>query len=72
MMGSSDDEHRGGLADAAGRAAFFPARAAARAWRGPLEEVVDEVLYDKLKSLANLCGPPKARRRAGDLVEELL
>jgi RDD family len=44
MMASSDDERRAGLADAAGRAAFFPARAAARAWRGPLEEVVDEVL----------------------------
>jgi uncharacterized RDD family membrane protein YckC len=41
---ASDDEQRSGLADAAGRAAFFPARAAARAWRGPLEEVVDEVL----------------------------
>jgi uncharacterized RDD family membrane protein YckC len=44
VMTSSDDEPRSGLADAAGRAAFFPARAAARAWRGPLEEVVDEVL----------------------------
>ncbi len=43
-MASSDDEPRSGLADAAGRAAFFPARAAARAWRGPLEEAVDEVL----------------------------
>jgi uncharacterized RDD family membrane protein YckC len=44
MMTSSDDERRAGLADAAGRAAFFPARAAARAWRGPLEDAVDEVL----------------------------
>jgi uncharacterized RDD family membrane protein YckC len=44
MMGSTDDERRAGLADAAGRAAFFPARAAARAWRGPLEDAVDEVL----------------------------
>ena len=43
-MASSDDEPRSGLADAAGRAAFFPARAAARVWRGPLEEAVDEVL----------------------------
>jgi uncharacterized RDD family membrane protein YckC len=43
-MAPSDDEHRYGLAGAAGRAAFFPARAAARAWRGPIEEVVDEVL----------------------------
>ena len=43
-MGADDDEPRSGLADAAGRAAFFPARAAARVWRGPLEEAVDEVL----------------------------
>ena len=43
-MASKDDEQRSGLADAAGRAAFFPARAAARAWRGPLEEAVDQVL----------------------------
>ena len=43
-MANSDDEPRSGLADAAGRAAFFPARAAARVWRGPLEEAVDEVL----------------------------
>ena len=43
-MARRDDEPRSGLADAAGRAAFFPARAAARAWRGPLEEAVDEVL----------------------------
>jgi uncharacterized RDD family membrane protein YckC len=43
-MASRDDEQRAGFADAAGRAAFFPARAAARAWRGPLEDAVDEVL----------------------------
>ena len=43
-MAKRDAEPRSGLADAAGRAAFFPARAAARAWRGPLEEAVDEVL----------------------------
>jgi uncharacterized RDD family membrane protein YckC len=43
-MANRDDEPRSGLADAAGRAAFFPARAAARVWRGPLEEAVDEVL----------------------------
>lgn len=41
---ASDDEQRSGLGDAAGRAAFFPARAAARAWRGPIEEAIDEVL----------------------------
>jgi uncharacterized RDD family membrane protein YckC len=39
-----DDSRRSGLADAAGRAAFFPARAAARVWRGRLEETADEVL----------------------------
>ena len=44
MTARRDNERRAGLADAAGRAAFFPARAAARAWRGPLEEVADEVL----------------------------
>ena len=43
-MASSDDEQRSGLADAAGRAAFFPARAAARAWREQLEAAVDEML----------------------------
>ena len=43
-MTSNDDEHRSGLTEAAGRAAFYPARAAARAWRGRLEEAADEVL----------------------------
>jgi uncharacterized RDD family membrane protein YckC len=43
-MGVSEDEQRSGLADAVGRAAFFPARAAARAWRDELEAAVDEVL----------------------------
>ena len=43
-MATKDDEQRPSLADAAGRAAFFPARAAARAWRGPLEAAVDEVM----------------------------
>jgi uncharacterized RDD family membrane protein YckC len=43
-MASKDDEHRSGLGDAAGRAALYPARAAARAWRGRLEEAADEVL----------------------------
>jgi uncharacterized RDD family membrane protein YckC len=41
---TSDDEERSGLADAAGRAAFFPARMAARAVRGQLEEAAEEVL----------------------------
>ena len=43
-MTSDDDERRSGLADAAGRAALFPARAAAQAWRGRLEEAADEIL----------------------------
>jgi uncharacterized RDD family membrane protein YckC len=43
-MAANDDEHRSGLADAAARAAFFPARKAARAWRGQLEEAADEVM----------------------------
>jgi uncharacterized RDD family membrane protein YckC len=38
------DRSRPGLADAAGRAALFPARAAARAWRGRIEDAADEVL----------------------------
>ncbi len=44
VVTAKDDEQRHGLADAAGRAAFFPARAAARVWRGPLEAAVDEVM----------------------------
>ncbi len=43
-MASSADNDRSGLTDAAGRAAFFPARAAARVWRGQIEEAADEVL----------------------------
>jgi uncharacterized RDD family membrane protein YckC len=44
VTASNDEEQRSGLAAAAGRAAFFPARAAAHAWRGRLEEAADEVL----------------------------
>ena len=43
-MASSDHEQRSGLAGAAGRAAFFSARTAARAWRDEFESAVDEVL----------------------------
>ena len=64
-MASKDDEQRSGLADAAGRAAFFPARAAARAWRGPLEEAVDEVL--SAPEIARVLD----RALAGSLPEEL-
>ena len=41
---ASPDEQRSGLGDAAGRAAMFSARAAARVWRDQLEEAVDDVL----------------------------
>ncbi len=44
MTVPTDDDQRSGLADAAGRAALFPARAAARVWRDQLEAAVDEVL----------------------------
>ena len=64
-MAPRDDEPRSGLADAAGRAAFFPARAAARAWRGPIEEAVDEVL--SAPELARVVD----RALAGSLPEEL-
>ena len=60
-----DNERKPGLADAAGRAAFFPARAAARAWRGPIEEAVDEVL--SAPEIARVMD----RALAGSLPEEL-
>ena len=65
MVTSEDDEHRSGLTDAAGRVAFFPARAAARAWRGPLEGAVDEVLA--APEIARVLD----RALAGSLPEEL-
>jgi uncharacterized RDD family membrane protein YckC len=64
-MESKDDRERSGLAHTAGRAAFFPARAAARAWRGPLEEAVDEVL--SAPEIARVVD----RALAGSLPEEL-
>jgi uncharacterized RDD family membrane protein YckC len=64
-MASKEDERRLGLADVAGRAAFFPARAAARAWRGPIEEAVDGVL--SAPELARVID----RALAGPLPEEL-
>jgi uncharacterized RDD family membrane protein YckC len=63
-MASSDDEQRSNLADAAGRAAFYPARAAARAWRERLEEAADEVL--SAPEIARVVD----RALAGDLPEE--
>ena len=65
LVMANDDERRAGLADAAGRAAFFPARAAARAWRGPIEEAVDEVL--SAPEIARVVD----RALAGSLPEEI-
>ncbi len=65
-MAHEDEEHRAGLAGAAGRAAFFPARAAARAWRRPLEDAVDEVL--SAPEIARVVD----RALAGPLPEELV
>ena len=62
---SKDDKRKPGLADAAGRAAFYPARAAARAWRGPIEEAVDEVL--SAPEIARVID----RALAGSLPEEI-
>jgi uncharacterized RDD family membrane protein YckC len=64
-MASKNNKRRSGLADAAGRAAFLPARAAARAWRVPLEEAVDEVL--SAPEIARVLD----RALAGSLPEEL-
>jgi uncharacterized RDD family membrane protein YckC len=64
-MASKDNKHRSGLTDAAGRAAFFPARAAARVWRGPIEEAVDEVL--SAPEIARVVD----RALAGSLPEEI-
>lgn len=65
MMASKHNERRSGLTDAAGRVAFFPARVAARAWRGPLEEAADEVL--STPEIARVLD----RALAGSLPEEL-
>jgi uncharacterized RDD family membrane protein YckC len=62
---ANDDSQRSGFADAAGRAAFFPARAAARVWRGRLEETADEVL--SAPEVARVLD----RALAGSLPEEL-
>src|SRR5438045_1354689 len=43
-MALHPDGQRSGLADTAGRAALYPARMAARAWRGRLESAADDVL----------------------------
>jgi uncharacterized RDD family membrane protein YckC len=43
-MPSGPDDSSSGLTQTAGRAALFPARTAARAWRDQLETAIDEVL----------------------------
>ncbi len=60
-MARADGRSRFG---AAGRLAFFPARAAARVSRGPLEAAADEHLVPELSKLAD-------RAMASDLPEEL-
>jgi uncharacterized RDD family membrane protein YckC len=64
-MASKNDEHHSGLADAAERAALFPARAAARVFRGSIEDAVDEVL--SAPEIARVVD----RALAGSLPEEL-
>ena len=64
-MAPKDDKQRSGLADAAGRAALFPARAAAHAWREPIEEAVDEIL--SAPEIARVVD----RALAGSLPEEI-
>ncbi|HSL63213.1 MAG TPA: RDD family protein [Gaiellaceae bacterium] len=64
-MARADDERRLGLSDAAGRAALFPARAAARVWRDQLEVAADEVL--SAPEVARVID----RALAGSLPEEL-
>jgi hypothetical protein len=64
-VASDEERDRSGLADVAGRAAFFPARAAARAWRAPIEHAADEVLSSP--EIARIVD----RALAGPLPEEL-
>jgi uncharacterized RDD family membrane protein YckC len=64
-MASDDEQQRPGLADAAGRAALFPARAAARAWRAPIEQAAEEFL--SAPEIARIVD----RALAGPLPEEL-
>ena len=54
-----------GFGERAGRAAFRPARAAARAWRGPIEQAVDEIL--SAPEIARVVD----RALAGSLPEEI-
>ena len=64
-MATRRNRRRAGLADSAGRAALFPARVAARAWRGRLESAADEVL--SAPEIARVVD----RALAGSLPEEI-
>jgi uncharacterized RDD family membrane protein YckC len=64
-MAGPENRKRAGLADSAGRAAFYPARVAARAWRGRIESAAEDVV--SAPELARLVD----RALAGPLPEEL-
>jgi uncharacterized RDD family membrane protein YckC len=64
-MSAPDDERPSGIAHSAGRAAFFPARVAAKAWRGRLESAADDVL--SAPEIARILD----RALAGSLPEDL-
>ena len=51
MKTPPEDEHRPGLAAAAGRLAFFPARVAARASRDQLGAAADDVIVPEVARL---------------------
>src|SRR5215218_8556542 len=44
MTEGDGPRRRAGIADSAGRAAFYPARVAAKAWRGRIESAAEEVV----------------------------
>jgi uncharacterized RDD family membrane protein YckC len=64
-MAGPENRKRAGLADSAGRAAFYPARVAARAWRGRIESAAEDVV--SAPELARIVD----RALAGPLPEEL-
>jgi hypothetical protein len=64
-VAGGDPRKRSGLADTAGRAAIYPARVAARAWRAPLESAAEDVL--SAPEIARVVD----RALAGSLPEEL-
>jgi uncharacterized RDD family membrane protein YckC len=64
-VASEDEEIRSGLAETAGRAAFYPARVAARAWRGRIESAAEDIM--SAPEIARVID----RALAGPLPEEL-